>query len=397
MSRLALSARRRWLIASLACLASTALVILPGGTANMTGDAVDVSFSDERVLTVQAGLVVELSLTSSDQSAETSATIMSAAGTETVGVQITNGKGSITLGPPHTVRAGVITVMAGSAEVRSVEVTPASGEQNMDINVGPTTIGPGDRLMAVGLLTDRWGNPVIDGSAVQLTVSRAGEGHQLTDLGTRLGLAVVELSDASLDSDRFQVAMNGNGAFSEAVTIRVQPGTPESFELLRNDPSSPRADGRTRVHISSTRLADVTRQPLADGTHVVLELGSADGRSIITGEVVVGFITASFVAPEQPGDVTIVATVAGRPSAPLTVRFDPAVTSVPVEIGVVNGIRRVMVGPVVGPDGGVVPDGTPVLIGDATIGLVSGHASATIAVGTPIPAVEVLGVAGDIS
>ena len=364
-----------------------------------------ISFSEQTDLEVEAGLTIDLPLESSTEAGLAIVTVVSAAGAELVEIDVSGGRDFLRVGPPHTTRSGVVTVMAsdnGAVQTRSINVRPASGLRTMDINVGPTTIDAGGTAMVVGLMTDSWGNPVLDGSEVQLTVTNGNNAQTIVDLRTRIGLAVVDVADASLDNDRFDLSMSGDtisdaSAFSSVVTVRVQPSRPAPFALVVEDDQRLRADGRTRVSVTSTALADASGQPLSDGTHVVLDVEGVNGRSLVIGEVRNGIVHASFVAPDVPGSLSIIATVAERTSPSLDVAFEPAVTSVPVEFRVVDGVRQLAIGPVIGPEGGVLPDGTPVVVGERVVGLVDGRASFELQAGAPIPVVSVLGVVGAVS
>ncbi len=347
---------------------------------------------------VEAGAVVELELSAASSTGTVDVLVISAAGSTRSTIDILDDRRFL-LGPPHTLRAGMITLgldFGAGPLFETIEVVAGTGGLLVDLNVGPTSIRRSEAAMAVGLLTDSWGNPVADGSPLRATITQGDTESEIVELSTRRGLAVLDIT-GDADSERFTIAMNAAAVFSPAIDVIVQSGAPLAFDLVRASDDPLLADARSIVELRSSGLIDSNGSVVADGAHVVLNVDGPGGPGSALGEVVDGVVRATLVAPAEPGSLTVTAEVRGRTSPALVLDFAPAALPFPISFEMSSGQRHVVVGPVIGPDGGLLPDGTTVTIGDHTAVLVDGRADAPMPPGGPMPRITVLGVPGEIS
>lgn len=353
-------------------------------------------FAGSTDLQIVAGSTAGLPVVSEDQTGTVFALVVSAAGSTIIEADITNGEGTIPLGPPHTIRAGEVTIAIPGADAFDVTVVPSEAGQQLDINVGPTAIRIDESTRAVGLLTDQWGNPVQNGTPIEMTIADSNGDTLTIDLSTTSGLVVADLFSVSFGDD-FSIAMASEQAFTPAVDVHVQANAPLPFDLSLQLDDPLVADARSIITVLSDSLVDDQGHEILDGSNVVVSIDGPAGPSITTGEVVNGRVKADIVAPSRPGTLTLVATVNGSNSSPLTLDFTPAVVPFPVTFDVIDGERWLTIGPVIGPGGGLLPNGTEVVSGDRRLFLVDGRARQQLAAGEPIPTVSVLGINGVIS
>jgi hypothetical protein len=348
---------------------------------------------------VEAGAIIEWELSAAGSAGTVDVLVISAAGSTRSTIDILDDRGRFVLGPPHTLRSGTITLGLdfGSGPVfETIEVIAGTRDLLVDLNVGPTTIRRSEPAMAVGLLTDSWGNPVADGSPLRATITQGNGEPEIVELSTGRGLAVLEIT-GDAGSEQFTIAMNAATVFSPPIDVVVQSDTPLPFELVRASDDPLLADARSIVELRSSDLIDSNGSTVADGAHVVLNVEGPGGPGTALGELVDGVVRATLVAPAEPGSLTVTARVRGRTSPALVLEFAPAALPFPISFEMSSGRRSVVVGPVIGPDGGLLPDGTTVTIGDHTAVLIAGRAEAAMPPGGPMPRITVLGVPGEIS
>lgn len=197
-------------------------------------------FDTADVFGVAAGSSLDVPIVSDNAAGSVTAIVTSAAGSSAVDIAIRDAAGSLTLGPPHTVRSGVITIALPSAEVLTVQIIADTNDEQLDINLGPTSIRTDESAMAIGLLTDRWGNPVPDGTTVSVIITDAA-GSTTVDVTTRSGLAVLELSGEGRGT-QFSVAMSSNQANTAPIGVRVQADRPSPLDLTVESDAAIEAD-----------------------------------------------------------------------------------------------------------------------------------------------------------
>ena len=285
-----------------------------------------------------------------------------------------------------TFRGGVAVVQVPGSETRQsgtltliarVGTTGATGTLTLepDIPAEPITALVGARAiiadgrhwsMASVVPFDRFGNPVVDGTGVEIRVLHADD--RLEDRRTAVAHGVAWSRIYShTRAGRDSVVARTVGAHGPEAELLEVAGRPMPFGLRADLRDSP-ADGQHLVGLSTNPLRDRYGNMLPDGTLVTFGALLPDGtRESIPAYTVDGVAAVPLQAPERGGVTTIVASADGANSAPLALRFSPgpAVGHVPLtaHVDVAVGTLLLRAGPLLGPLGQYVPDGTAVLFG----------------------------------
>jgi len=296
-------------------------------------------------------------------------TLLDAYRTTTLHLEAREGSASFRVRPADNTVAGLVTLVAtgeglvqATAEVR---VRAAEAAEPLVPLIGPRSIVADgvDFTMVSVLAGDRFGNPLPDGTALEL-VRRLPDGRAQADTvtvdhhvargrliaGTRAGEDAVTVSTGEVRGPE--------RPFTEVA------GLPVAFRLVQDagDPAEPEADGRTLVRVRTDTLVDQFANVMPDGTVVEFRLEGPDGRATLQGITVGGRATVTFQAPTRPGPVAVQAWASDRASSVLTIASRPAVAALPGRARAVDGVVTVRVGPVLGRRGGYVPDGTVVRV-----------------------------------
>lgn len=231
--------------------------------------------------------------------------------------------------------------------------TPLAGPRSMIADRAHWT-------MVTMLPRDRYGNVVVDSTAVQLRVRRPDGSVETYDTTVADLYAAVRVFSETL-AGRTAVRIDVDGATGEEIEVLEVPGPPAEVAIL--EPSRPlRADGRDLVELRTATLVDRFGNELLDGTAAVAQIDGPSGRSTLRTVTIDGRAELVVEAPEEPGRVTVELVVDGVRSAPLELEFAPDVNELPLDATRENGRVRVDIGPVLSELGGFVPDGTVVLV-----------------------------------
>ncbi|MCB0168958.1 MAG: hypothetical protein KDJ97_00275 [Anaerolineae bacterium] len=285
---------------------------------------------------------------------------------------LTAGEVTFTLPPEFTRAAGLVTLSAAAGEaVARAELTlrpsPAAGQ--LPLMVGPRSIAANgrDKTMAVALPQDSYGNPLPDGVPVTFVVRHPARDiektgrRQIITTTIQGGVAWAQPRSGTVAGDTTLAAYSGD-SHSTALTFAETAGRPLPFTLHAERDNLP-ADGRQLALLTTSSLADVFGNPLPDGLAVAFLVTTADGsRRSIPAVTLNGRAQGQVQAPLHPGELTVQADLAGVLSDPLTLTFvaGPVVTDFPVTLWRFPDTLDISAGPLVGPLGQFVPDGTPV-------------------------------------
>jgi hypothetical protein len=264
--------------------------------------------------------------------------------------------------------AGLVTLVASGPglEPSSAElsVLPAEASGPLVPLIGPRSIvaDGADFTMVSVLPADRFGNPLADGTPLSLRRLRPDGGVEDGELVVDHHVARTRLVAGTVaGEDLVQVALGP--VRGRERSFREVAGTARPFELRVDAVAGGRrADGRALTPVTTTTLVDRHGNPLPDGTMVEFRAVGPDGASTMQGVTIGGRATATLEAPGRPGTVDVQAWAAGTASSPLSVTFGAAVSSVPARARVEGDAVVVDIGPVLGPLGGYVPDGTEVTV-----------------------------------
>ncbi len=254
-----------------------------------------------------------------------------------------------------------LDVSAGSVrQTLTLRVLPGAAADPLAVYVGPRTIVADgeDRSMVVVVPTDRFGNPTVDGTEVDITITRPDDSTDVERHRTD-GLLAFSRLFSGTQVGRTYVAVSVGTASGPRRSVIEVAGLAEPFELEFEGPA-PRADGATLFEVRTGRLVDVFGNQLPDGVVVTLDLRSPGHplRRRVWAPIIDGHATFVVETPREPMRLDLVASTGGARSASLRLDVPAALTDVPVRIATVDGRWDVVIGRVVGLDGAYVPDGT---------------------------------------
>ena len=286
---------------------------------------------------------------------------------------LTAGTATLRLDALYSRHAGAVEfrARAGQAEAQAATtILPGPPVDPILPLVGPRSIvaDRGHWTMLVAVPTDRYGNPLTDGFPVTVRAQ-----HPAPDGGEPL--AALDVQEAKIErlfawarvysrtkAGRTFLSVNAGEASSPEREVQEVPGQPVPFRLYA-EPEVAVADGRQTVQISSEQIRDRYGNLLLDGTSVQLLAESSHGsRRMIPAVTQDGRIYASLQSPAAPGTLAVWGLIDGVVSEVLTLRFTPgpAVRPFPVAISQTGGTLFLSAGPLLGPIGQFIPDGTAV-------------------------------------
>ncbi len=278
------------------------------------------------------------------------------------------GRASFTISGEDTRQAGALTLIASAGAARGqveVAIRPGPPADPLTPLVGPrSVIADGEhQTMVLAVPFDSYGNPVADGTPVEFRILHPGGQLETHTISTTHLLAWAWVT-SSTSAGRAVVTASAEGAHGPDASYTEIPGWPAPFGLLAAADGVP-ADGRQLVTLRTEVIRDRFGNPMVDGTLVTLSVDTPDGATrLIPAYTIDGAAEAQLQAPDTPGDVVVRATLYGVESRPLTITFapGPAVGSFPVgvQVNTREGVLTLTAGPLLGPLGQFVPDGTPV-------------------------------------
>jgi hypothetical protein len=309
-------------------------------------------------------------------------TLFTSAGVHTERVRSVAGRAQLFVYGRAVSSAGVVLVYArsGAAVGRaSFEIVPGPAVGPLHVLVSPrTVVADGrDRSMVVVIPHDQFGNALLNGTPMDVRAETPGGRVALRSAlytgvswawlpaGTRAGRVVVS---AMIDA---QAGLAGD--------LDVVAGRPVVFGLVA-EPASAAADGRQLMILRTDLLRDQYQNVLPDGTAVVFVVVMPDGsQQRIPAQTIGGVAQAPLQAATMPGIAAVMAVAEGVASRTQYVEFGagPAQGRIPVTVALQASERLliVQIGPLIGPLGELVADGTliEVQITDSTGQIVSAN------------------------
>jgi len=272
-----------------------------------------------------------------------------------------------------TQQSGQITLIATSGNARgSAEIVLQPGnavEPVTPLIGGRSIIADGAHWsMVVGVPFDEFGNPVADGT--QMTIQALHPGAHLEQKqvlvthalgwmkvfsGTQAGRTLISIQAGDAQS----AAHGPEGDLNEI------PGWPVNFTISAPPDQLP-ADGRQLIPVRTSILKDKFDNVIPDGTLVTFLVESSLGdRRVIPAFTIGGVAETPLQAADQPEVLNIWASLYGVDSPHIQIGFTPgpSVGTFPVTaaIDALNQSIILQAGPLLGPLGQYVPDGTVVL------------------------------------
>ncbi len=286
--------------------------------------------------------------------------------------------------------AGHLTLLVGEHQL-DVSVAPGEPDGFTDVLVGPRTIVADGKDLSLAVVTpgDIYGNAMPAGTAVEFQ-------RQSPTEETSSQVTTIARSIASTQL----VAGTAAGANSVWVTMSEITGVPAvlnevpgfaSSVDLDLDASTIAADGREVIELATAPLTDLFGNELPDGVAGVFRLTTPTTTTLVPATVQQGRLRAFWTAPNSPQILSVGASVNGQTSDPEIIRAVSAVQDFDVSGLLDDDGYRVFVGPILNPSGGLVADGTEVVIGDRSTTTTDGRASALVQPEPGIISVSVLG------
>ncbi|MEM7094109.1 MAG: hypothetical protein AAF567_13975 [Actinomycetota bacterium] len=261
--------------------------------------------------------------------------------------------------------SGVVTLTAIAGERTghgSIAVLPGPAVDPLELFLGPRTIEATNdtATMIVVLAQDEFGNPVAEGTPVEVRVTRPDLQSQAFVISTEGLVAWSRIISETL-AGRSKVAVTVDEGRGKELDFLEVAGSPDDFLLELVDPPVP-ADGRSLVRLRTTQLIDEYGNTLPDGVTVFADVNGPGGIRRLHSQVIKGVAEFTLEAPSRPGTESVIVHASGTLSPPLLVPFGPMVTGYDVRASTdIDGVR-ISVGPIVSTLGAYIPDGTPVVV-----------------------------------
>ncbi len=283
------------------------------------------------------------------------------------------GQAVFSLPPAITRHSGALslTAAAGLGQAQStllINPGPPTGLLPARITASSITVGGAEWTMVVAIPRDEWGNPVDDGVPVAVQVQHpttptqpAAAGRQIIRTKTDHILAWARINSRNI-AGQTRLAVSAGQAYSPELTFRQIPAQPRPFSLQVSPQSLP-ADGHQLAQITTGPLADVHGNSIMDGTGLTFLVIEPDGRRRnIPAIVIDSMAKIDLQAPTRSGLLTVQAMLNNTLSQPLTMTITagPSVATIPLTLARWPEAIILTAGPLVGPLGQLIPDGTPV-------------------------------------
>ncbi|WP_396667480.1 hypothetical protein [Microbacterium sp. R86528] len=289
-------------------------------------------------------------------------------GTATFDLDPDGGATSFTLPSGLTQVAGLMTITAVSDGITTstqVVITPAKASSVQTI-VGARSIvaDDADVSMAVALPQDVWGNAVANGTPVEFTRINPQDSVQVLPTTSAHLLAWADLFSGTV-AGRNTVWASLGEVRSPSADLDEVAGPPRPFALSVVAPSGSRAvaDGRSLVLVRTDILRDAFDNVLADGTAVEFRWSGPNGEGTANAVLISGQAETWLQSPTIAGVTMITARAKGVDAATsIDLTFAPALGEFPATVTRSDGVLRIDVGPVIGLDGALAPDGAAVSV-----------------------------------
>ncbi|NWJ98785.1 MAG: hypothetical protein HXX20_23835, partial [Chloroflexi bacterium] len=280
-----------------------------------------------------------------------------------------------TLPAEDTKQAGLVTLTATSGQARgetTLKLEASTPVEPVIPLVGGRAIiaDAAHWSMVVVVPFDRFGNPVTEGTPLQLKALHPDGRLEDKQLEVKHLLGWEKLYSSTKAGRTTISAMSGETHGPEAVLLEVA-GWPVPFTLAAEPESLP-ADGHQLMTLRTSVIHDKFGNILPDGTLItfeVKEVSSGQGEPIrrsIPANILGGVAEIPLQAPHQPGIIEVYGVVYGVESELRQIAFtkeSAASDLLPITVQKNQTTRTLVLeaGPLLGSLGQFVPDGTPVL------------------------------------
>ncbi len=295
-------------------------------------------------------------------------------GTIVLSSNLLDGKATFTLDKSLTQIAGQVILVAQAGAARAdftLSIVANEAVEPVLALVGPRSIrADGEHwTMLTALPNDQFGNAVVDGTAVTVRALHPATGGTTQPIGAD-AIEVLTAETGHLlawlriysrtKAGRMDMAATSGNAHSPERTVQAVPGPPGAFGLIA-EPLQRSADGRHLVTVDTERLTDQFGNQLLDGTAVTFLVTNPDGTTrTLPAQSIDGKATVQIQAPTMAGSLQIKALVLDTTSRSLSLEFEAGIGVAPISLRAMPtaDLLTLVAGPLLGPLGQYIPDGT---------------------------------------
>lgn len=166
----------------------------------------------------------------------------------------------------------ILTAEKQVLDRHKLEVLPLSGDSLTESYLGPKTIfvGGEERSMLTNVTTDKFGNPILDGSKVEYNLRYPGEKARSNEIKTDHLISFIQFYSKE-KTGKIIIGANSDKASIREQEVRIIPSHPEqvSIEVVE---WFPYADSRQTVWLRSDIIKDQYGNVVADGTSITFEV-----------------------------------------------------------------------------------------------------------------------------
>ncbi|NNJ88594.1 MAG: hypothetical protein HKP53_04275 [Eudoraea sp.] len=268
-----------------------------------------------------------------------------------------------TLPTQFTQRAGFCSWILTNGKKESlsgkIEISSLERPVHMETYLGPRSIyaGTTDYAMLVNIPTDKFDNPVREGTAVTIKrqILTENEAFETTtkDLISWKRLFAVK------KSGRMLVTSRAPGSSTKELTVDIYPSQASNFELLSKR-NHEYADGNQIIVFETSVIKDVYGNTISDGTLVTFQITNKHGVKLRTeGTTINGVSVAQMLHPDNEENWTVEAYVTGSAkSEAISIEFKPAIKDFDLQFS--EDGRTILVGPILSFMDQLNPDGIAV-------------------------------------
>jgi hypothetical protein len=259
-----------------------------------------------------------------------------------------------------------LQVKSGNAQgATSVTIQPGSAVEPLIPLVGARAV-IADAFhwsMVVVVPTDAFGNPVTEGTQVEVQAQHPDNTTDHYIVAVHHLLAWSRITSHTT-AGRTTIAVQIGSVHGPAGTLTETAGWPVPFQLSAT-PSPITADGQRLLTISTASIRDRYGNVMPDGTLVTFVVDYPGGATAsIPTQTIDGVAQTVLQVPQQNGTITVYAMILGASSRVFHVNIAPGLAIDPFAIHLQHDdqqhIETLRAGPLLGPLGQYVPDGTNV-------------------------------------
>jgi hypothetical protein len=275
---------------------------------------------------------------------------------------IRSGVATFDLTGAETAKSGFVTitaVMSGLRATAAMTIRPAVPVEPVIPLIGARRIvaDGSEWSMTVVAPVDAFGNPVAEGTAVDLALVRPNGSQEHHQVATQHLLAWERIVSGTI-AGRTTVAASAGGVPGPQGVFDEVPGWPAAIAVTVS-PAELTADGRSLVSLATGEIRDANGNLVSDGTAVLFVAANGNGREYrLPAETIAGIARAKLLAPQLSATLSVRAIAGDVVSEPVPLVFadGPAVGTIPVMATAGEEII-VTAGPILSPQGGYVANG----------------------------------------